>query len=88
MNKIVSAALAAAFVAGSLVGTASIAAADGVKKDGTFQVAAEMKKDDKMAKDAAMKKDEMAKDGMAKGDKMKDETMAKDDMKKKEMKTN
>ena len=88
MNKIVSAALAAAFVAGSLAGTASIAAADGMKKDGAFQVAAEMKKDDKMAKDAAIKKDEMAKDGMHKGDKMKDDAMKKGDKMKKDMKTN
>ena len=72
MNKIISATLAAAIAAGAFAGTASIAAADGMKKDGTFQVAAEMKKDDKMAKDAAMKKDEMAKDAMEKGDKMKD----------------
>ena len=51
-------------------------------------IADEMKKDDKMAKDAAMKKDEMAKDGMHKGDKMKDDAMKKGDKMKKDMKTN
>lgn len=85
MNKFVSVTLAAAIAAGAFAGTASIAAADGMKKDGSFQVAAEMK-DKKMGKDAAMKKDEMAKDAMDKGKKMKDDHMAKDDKMKKDMK--
>lgn len=85
MNKFVSATFADTIAVGAFAGTATIAAADGIKKDGTFQVAAEMK-DKKMGKDAAMKKDEMAKDAMDKGKKMKDDHMAKDDKMKKDMK--